>query len=101
MERPKGSVAVAYLMNYTFKAPKPVSIQVRATNEYNTEGQNVVLATQVGVPGVQNEQVNDGAVILRDVIRKFQRSRRVGFLEECWSLLGIETNTCFLRLKRF
>lgn len=77
----KGSGAVACFMRCLFEAPKPVTIQVRAINEDNCKGHNVPSATQGGLPGAYNEQINDGAVIIIDDIRIFKLSRRVGALE--------------------
>jgi len=63
VERTQGGGAVAYLMKYAFKPPKPTEVQIRT---YEEAGQSEV---------VQND------------VRDYMRARRTGSVEAAWRLL--------------
>ena len=69
VERTNGGGAVAYLMKYTFKPPKPTPVQMNTEQEKNAQ------------------QPQQGNNIVRNDIRTYMRARRIGATEACWRLL--------------
>jgi len=67
-ERTQGGRAIAYLMKYTFKPPKPTEVRIQSQTELS--------------PSEANSETKN-----QNQIRDYMRARRIGSVEAAWRLL--------------
>ena len=101
VERSQAGGAVAYLMKYTFKPPKPTTVQVRTFLEQGVQQQQQPEQQEQQQQGPQQEQQQQQQAqpqqeqSLRNDIRLFKRARRIGALEACWRLFEFRNVTIY------
>jgi len=82
VERTQGGGAVAYLMKYAFKPPKPTEVRIQSQTELSPSEANSEATNQ-----------ND--------IREYMRARRIGSVEAAWRLLEFRNVAVIPKIEKY